>query len=261
MSGSLADELDAPIFLLAASWRTGSTLLQRLVTAVDGVLVWGEGSFFHRFARIFGAVERHFADVQWNAEALTGSTPHTEWIPVLSPSLDDFHGGVRAFMDRVYGEAARRHGARRWGVKEVRDGAVAAAHLMHRAYPRAKFVFLVRDPFATLASVMRTDFWSRFSGAEEFLATWTDHARDFRDPAVVGELPCHVLRYEDLIAEGRGAHPRLTELFDFLGLPLEPAVFDALEAVVGRTRGTALSAEDRAVVERCTDGVRQTYGY
>ena len=33
---------DAPIFLLSAGWRSGSTMLQRLLMSDPGVLIWGE---------------------------------------------------------------------------------------------------------------------------------------------------------------------------------------------------------------------------
>ncbi|MDO9635465.1 MAG: hypothetical protein Q7I95_00765, partial [Thiobacillus sp.] len=36
------DDTVAPIFLLSAGWRSGSTLLQRLVMSDKRVLIWGE---------------------------------------------------------------------------------------------------------------------------------------------------------------------------------------------------------------------------
>ena len=33
---------DKPIFIFACSWRSGSTLLQRYITASGEILVWGE---------------------------------------------------------------------------------------------------------------------------------------------------------------------------------------------------------------------------
>ncbi|MBW1744549.1 MAG: glycosyltransferase, partial [Deltaproteobacteria bacterium] len=42
MESSVAAQAKAPIFVFAAAWRTGSTLLQRILNAAPGILIWGE---------------------------------------------------------------------------------------------------------------------------------------------------------------------------------------------------------------------------
>ncbi len=254
-------DLEAPIFLLAASWRTGSTLLQRLVTAVDGVLIWGEGSFFHHFAHVFRQVNEHFERVKDNYELLRSGKPHLEWIPVLSPPPDDVRAGFRAFMDRVYAEPTARLGFRRWGAKEVREDAVAAAQIMASIYPRARFVFLVRDPFATLASVQKADFFHNFKGSEDFIRYWNDNANDFIDPEKVRGLDHILMRYEDLILDTEEDHPQVKRLMDFLDLEAGPAVFEALRKKAGQSDRKPLSDEDAAMVARVTERARGALGY
>ena len=41
-SAEAKDDREEPIFLLSAGWRSGSTLLQRLMMSDSRVLIWGE---------------------------------------------------------------------------------------------------------------------------------------------------------------------------------------------------------------------------
>ena len=36
------DDVDEPVFLFSAGWRSGSTLLQRLIMSDASIFVWGE---------------------------------------------------------------------------------------------------------------------------------------------------------------------------------------------------------------------------
>jgi len=250
-----------PIILLGASWRTGSTLVQRLISAAEGVLIWGEGAFFHRFANIFRDLDRHFSDVASNYEALVGGRPHLEWIAVSSPPPADYRAGVRAFMDRVYADTAARLGFERWGIKDVRQDGVHAARLMGEIYPDAKFVFLVRDPFATLASALTAGFFQQFPSDEAFVGYWKENTEGFLDPERVGHLDHLLLRYEDLIGDTKHHHPQLSRLMDHLELPVTPAMFKAMKMRLGGGHPGKLTAEQVAMVARVTAGVRQRLAY
>src|SRR5688572_16478810 len=42
LTTKLQEPADGPVFILSSGWRTGSTLVQRLVMSSNTILVWGE---------------------------------------------------------------------------------------------------------------------------------------------------------------------------------------------------------------------------
>lgn len=152
----VADEDDdSPIFLLSAGWRSGSTMLQRLLMSDPGVLIWGEPYDECGLVQALAGTARafrqgwppkdYFYDGRPTGE-LTG-----EWIANLFPALEDWRRGQRALFDTMFAEPARRAGAARWGIKEVRLTTEHAAYLRW-LYPNAKFLLLYRDPLEAYRS-------------------------------------------------------------------------------------------------------------
>ncbi len=144
-------ESESPIFLLATGWRSGSTLVQRILVTDPRVLLWGEplgemglvseiAGILTRLSGFPGLKER----CEGNDETFA-SLP-TSWIATLYPPGNDFRLALQSLFNRWLGEPARRLGFSRWGFKEVRLGA-AEATLLHWLYPKAKFVLLSRNPY------------------------------------------------------------------------------------------------------------------
>ena len=132
------------------------------------------------------------------------------------PSL----GSALAVPFRLY---AADRGKARWGDK--RPGHVRNVEVLRALFPDAQVVHIVRDPRDCVGSLARMPWWSH--GTEGALATWV-HAVDCAATAR-RQLPpdaFHELRYEDLVADPRGA---LTELCAFLGEDFEEAMLDHRE--------------------------------
>jgi hypothetical protein len=194
-----------PIFLLAAGWRSGSTLLQRLIVSSGEALVWGEP---YGRAGILPALARATMTFQpdWPADAaIAGEHPlrsaslHEQWIANLYPEPRSLRAALRALLDELLMTPAKRRGFARFGLKEVRLSATDAEWL-EWLYPDARFVFLVRNPWDAWASMKGHTWYWRWpdhpvSTAHSFAQVWSGLLATFRH----WQRPSGVfLRYEDL---------------------------------------------------------------
>lgn len=228
---------DDPVFLLAGGWRSGSTLLQRLVTAAGDHLVWGEPYLHADLIGKLTASVRAFAVAPEDRHLLSHQpepTPHGlsgRWIANLYPDPADLIEAHRALFRRLFAEPARAAGFGNWGIKEVHYGLPEARYL-RLLFPRARIVFLHRNPY---------DAWYSFQGghrgsarqwpdryvwtARQFGALWTELVTGMVEGA--GDVGALVVRYDELTA-GR-AQPALET---HLGLTLRP---DLLGEPIGST--------------------------
>ena len=187
-----------PVFVLSAGARTGSTLVQRLITSTRDALVWGEHD--GQVLALLDDMERalrqcHDRGGARQFQAFLESGPQA-WIANMVPAPDDVRRGLRAFLEAAFGAPAAALGYRRWGFKEIRYGAAQALYLQG-LYPDARFVFVVRRPADCLRSYMGVPWYDHRPDA--FLARWVALATELDD--VRGSLRHAVLvRFEDLAA-------------------------------------------------------------
>ncbi len=141
-------------------------------------------------------------------------------------------------------------------------------------FPNARFVHIVRDPYAVFPSTIKT--WKRFyddhgaqvpkfEGLEEHvLASFErmyevlEESRQLVDPSRFCEV-----RYEDLVKDPVS---QIRELYDKLGLGGFEDVLPALEAYAARTAGYKTSRYDlppetRDAITRRWDAFIRKYGY
>lgn len=199
---------EQPVFVLAAGWRTGSTLLQRLVASSEEVMMWGEP---YGRAGLIPAMTR-------SAMALRPATAHAEgwpqagcfpsehgpvsngWIANQYPPPAAFKAGFHAQLDALLAQPAKNRGFARWGLKEVRLHGMDAQFL-NWMYPQARFLFHIRNPWDAWASAKGTCWWLRWPDqkietAGEFANHWKRLVQSYLEwPANNGML----VRYEDLV--------------------------------------------------------------
>lgn len=211
---------ETPVFLFAAGWRSGSTLVQRVLMSGADLMVWGEP--FARAGLIttlmdqFRCFTADWPPRTYFIDSFSGELSD-QWVANSYPEVSRLIAAHRAFLLELLATPAKELGRPRWGFKEVRLGGRHAIYLK-MLFPRAKFIFLVRDPYACYASFrhyIKSDFiaWPErpvFSAAD-FGRMWRELAADFQRtcPQVDGFW----LRYEDYLAD--------------------PAVHEALCAYVG----------------------------
>ena len=259
------DATDRPIFVLASGWRTGSTLVQRLLCSHSDIHIWGEhrGVILH-LEQACNAIE----DLQRVSEqhgAAFRKQGSNGWLAMMNPPDQHFRVGLRALLEAYYREPTLALGKSRWGFKEVRYP-ISTARFLHRLYPEARFLLLVRHPEDCLASARATrtlflkkGLLAEIGGVGCFLDYWTRIAASFLEPW--DDAVSLRIRYEDLVADPDQAIRQIGRLVDADPAGFDPGVFKV------RRRGwlgrrPRLTSEDRAgmEMERLWE-VAKEYGY
>jgi len=216
-----------PLLILAGGQRSGSTLLQRLLSSHPDVLIWGESG--GALDRLLHAIEdllswsRRYGGHAREEYAQDG---HQSWMANLNPSVEGILAAARRFVGELYAAPAASEGRSIWGLKEVCYGLTEARRL-HRFFPDLGVILLIRDPRDMLCSL---DEWERYSDGkwtrtqtEHAVTAWRRVAEDFAavDGTQVDGPPLLRLRYEDVVADPEGTCGQLGAL-----IGLDPARFD-----------------------------------
>jgi Sulfotransferase family len=232
-------DTEAPIFLLATGWRSGSTLLQRILVTDPNVLLWGEPlgemALLPQMADMLARLSpsSDLARSNERQETLFSSLP-TSWIATLSPPGTGLRQGLQSFLVEWLCVPARRRGFSRWGFKEVRLGAVEAT-LLHWIFPKARFILLSRNPYDCYRSLADSGWHHlyhsrpdvRVDSAAGIARHWNRTALSWTE--LPESFPVYRIKYEDLIA--RKVDFRALE--SWLGVKLNEDI--ALSTKVGGT--------------------------
>jgi hypothetical protein len=231
-----------PIFIFSIT-RSGSTLVQRVISAHDAVATVSEPWILLPY--LYTLQERGVV------------AEYTHWLMVravedfcqqLPGGVDDYREEMRTFVLRLY-ERAAGDGAR-YFVDKTPPYFFIADEVM-RMFPEGKFIFLWRNPLSIVASIIDTWYDGKF------------YATSHREDLFVG-LPrlvaayegnqagaCSV-RFEDLVERGPEAWQ---PVMDYLEIEFEPDALERFSDVklkgrmgdpVGQTRYAQLSSDPLA---------------
>jgi len=257
------DDEDSPVFVLAAGWRSGSTLLQRLLS--KRCLVWGE-PYGHAWPiQLLADQIRCFTD-RWPEphhfyRGQQGEALASTFIANLYPAVRDLMRAHRGFFDRLFAEPARSAGHDRWGLKEVRLDADHALYLRW-VYPRARFLFLVRNPYDAWRS-----YAARAAQGWRWYNRWPDEpltARSFAahwNRVVSSVLEGHrkvdglLIRYEDLVTG------QVAAIEGYLGFELSREAGRINPGDGGPTAFKAISEDDACALEDELGRLAASLGY
>jgi hypothetical protein len=253
----------APVFVLAAGWRSGSTLLQRLL--FPECFVWGEPL-------------GHALPVAGLSEPLRAITPHwpqphffyqgeppdrlaERFVANLYPSMADWVRAQQAWFREWLERPALAAGSPRWGLKEVRL-TIDDARYLHWLFPRAKFLFLHRNPFDAWRSFVarRNLGWKWFYRWPDQPLTVELYGRLWREQ-VSGFVAGHddvgglLVRYDDLVAG------RLDPIQDYLGFPLNWKALELNPSDAGPRQSADLSADEHDALLREVGDWAERLGY
>ena len=232
---------EAPIIVLSAGWRSGSTLVQRVLMSSEQVMIWGEpfarSGLVPRLLDQLRAFTPEWPSPDYLLENFSGRLTD-QWIANIYPGVADLVAAQRSFLLALLAEPAHRLGRPLWGFKEVRlDG--SHARLLKLLFPKARIVFLVRSPYDSFASFrhyIKSDFvdWPEqpVLTAGQFGRMWRDQVASFRE--VCAEVDGLLLRYEDFLKDPAAQRA----LSDYVGLALEPPSSRGLIPTAGQSGST-----------------------
>lgn len=204
---SSADPADSPVFIFSAGWRSGSTLLQRLVVSSNEVHVWGEpfgeSAFLPKLASGIAAITRDWPPDTFFSDAGGSNKLASQWIANLTPTIEALHAAHRRFFHEWLAISARDvHHSSRWGLKEVRL-TIDHARYLKWLFPNARFLFICRNPVDAYRSWKGNAWyspWSRYftHAPIVFARHWrlltAGFVSDYRE---VGGM---MIRFEDLVS-------------------------------------------------------------
>ncbi|MGB6058067.1 MAG: sulfotransferase [Microthrixaceae bacterium] len=252
---------DSPILIFSAGWRSGSTLLQRMVISSGSVLVWGEPYAdslpIQRMMDMLPPLDKRVFKEKWIIGQHRNEGPLVDrFIANLYPPKESLIEAQRAFIRALFAAPANDLGYEQWGIKEVRWG-IDHARYMKALFPEARLIFLVRNPYDSYASYSGSEWtWNwpddvvRTAG--EFGTKWADLAGGFSDGAE--GLGAVLVRYEDLTKDS-GTVVRLQE---FLGLEFDQRVLDDN---LGLSTRSQLGATEIKELSRVISPVAEQFGY
>jgi hypothetical protein len=222
------------IFLVGCP-RSGTTLVQSLLAAGEGVTSFTESHFFDRVLGAPPLDRRVVGDARARLQAFRAENDLDEPLPagVLERANESPEAAARAFA-AVLDAAAAGRGCGCWVEKTpdhlFRIGAI------RRFLPDAEFVHVVRAPEPTVRSLVRASRdWGKPRSGLAFALKWLTCVR--LTARWRGRHGHHVVFYEDLVA---APEEQARSLYDALGIAWSPAIMSRYRDVA---QGLVLSNE------------------
>jgi len=224
---------DAPVFIFSAGWRSGSTLIQRLVNSDKEILIWGEPYNKCDFIQHHSDSLRSFTNSHPSSSYFIDSRNfagsedqlHRRWTANLYPDLKAFVDAHRNFYTTLYAKPSIERGFTRWGIKEVRL-TIDHAHYLKWLFPNAKFLFLYRNPYKAYQSCHTwRDLYIRWPDVpvptpEEFGSNWKHMIEGYQ--AGVESIGGLLIKYEEFLT----GKPPIEKLSEYLELTLDASTMD-----------------------------------
>ena len=230
----MTDESHAgPVFVMG-SMGSGTTITRLMLDTHPNLMIARETGFMRALMANYHIPFWQFGDV---------------WLDRIDMTEAELDEAVRRFYDDVFGKAAAKQGARRWG-----DKTPFHVHHMKRAariFPDAQFVATVRHPGA-VANSMKRFGWNWKAG----IRTWLNSNQAMVDSGIELGDRFFLIRYEDLVSDTRAV---MEEVLAFLGEPWDDRVLSHHEQQSGRAEGGTRAEEpvDTARIARWADSASQ----
>ena len=257
---------DNPVFIFASGWRSGSTLLQRLVNSDGKILLWGEPfancNLIPSLADTLKAFSdrypshSHFLDSDhFNRNSADLSQ---RWTANLYPDTANLIQAHRQFFHTLYQQPALTKGYQRWGLKEVRLSIDHATYLQW-LFPQAQFLFLYRNPYKAYRSCRNwTNLYMRWPDQsvytpEQFGNYWQTMTSGYLQnyQQVKGKL----IKYEEL-ASGNFL---LEDLANYLQLNLDKNVL--AKRIGGQKKTQSIPQGELKRLQKAVEPLASQLGY
>ncbi|GEM_PF-915515 len=217
---------EKPVFLFSAGWRSGSTLLQRLVLSAN-YFMWGEplseSGVLQSLIRPLTTIRGNYPRDEYFFSESYSSELSQKWIANITPEYQYTLKAIEEYIYQWLAVPAKAKGCNNWGIKEVRWSA-DICYILKLLYPNAKFLFLVRNPLTAYSSYNKLGkYWfdvypnTPVNTSIKFANLWNKLSSSFErvSPDVGGLL----LRYEDLLTS-----ESLNKLDKYLEHPVDRSI-------------------------------------
>jgi hypothetical protein len=216
-------------FFIVGTGRSGTTLLQRMLSAHPGITIPPETQFFSRFDPAL-----RFTDPlrEREVEAYLGRVAADPWWKELGLSID----GLRA---HIAGGGKFADGILWWMLRELSFGAEDGVRFGEKTphhekrvarisalFPEGRFIHIVRDPRDVVVSLRKEAWWPWRSVQRTARAVRKTLVRQQHAERALSDRYVRV-RYEDLVADAEGT---LRSLCAFLGETFDDAMLRYHEA-------------------------------
>lgn len=232
--------------------RSGSTLLQRVLAGHPEV-----GASSEPWLLLHPAYGRRSTGILTEYDADWAALAVNEFLQNYTDGDSAYDDGVRAFARVIYQNAMQRANASRFVDKTPRY--VMILDDLLRWFPAAKFVFLLRHPLATLASIVNTQINHDLTSLERFRNEVLHGPQALiAGMEALGER-ASVVRYEQFVAAPEAT---MRSLCAELELEFQPGMLEyaSTDAIKGRMQDrTGVGQHTRPVAGR-EAGWRQMLG-
>lgn len=231
---------EQPIFILAAGWRCGSTLLQRLVNSNGEALIWGEPfancNIVQTQAESLRSFTHNYPQDAWLLANQNSEKPlHQQETANLYPDVANLIEGYRALLETTYKHPAIERNYHRWGFKEVRLTSVHGLYLKW-LYPQAKILLLYRNPYQAFRSLYpHLGKWNLYfkwkdkevTKAQDYGRCWYALVKGYIEDAE--KLDALLMSYEQLTSDSK----IMSKISSYLGISLKK---DAIHNKIGSSQ-------------------------
>jgi hypothetical protein len=196
-----------PVFLLSAGWRSGSTLLQRLICSSGEIVIWGEplgdAAIIPRLASSLNVLSKGWPQDSYFALNLELEKFSESWIANITPPIVFLRQAHRALFNSWLAQSALKvYGKKRWGFKEVRL-TIEHARYLKWIYPNARFVFIYRNLYDSYLSWRGNEWasaWPKYFSFSPII--YARHWKLLLSGFLNGykKLDGMLIKYEDLIS-------------------------------------------------------------
>lgn len=224
--------MEEKLLFIISPLRSGSTLLQRVLGGHPQIFTRSETHLLTPLAHL-----GYFHNVEAAPyHHVNASRAIHEFVDGLPDGEEDYVRACRAYADMLYGRMLESSGKSLFLDKTPAYALVA--DFVTRLYPRSRYIVLTRHPLAVLDSYARTFFGGDYEAAYASLPILDRYVPAIGSFLREIDVPKHHVRYEDLV---RQPEAELRRIFQFLGLPHEPA---AVEYGEGEKRSEAEALGD-----------------
>ncbi len=206
--------------------KAGSTLLQRILAGHPDIQTSAETWLM--LHPVYGLRKR---GIQTNYNASWAATGVTEFLDNYADGRETYVNGIRSFAETIYGRVLEKHGKKIFLDKTPRYTMIIDE--LYELFPEAKYVILIRNPFAILKSELHTYVGDDWNVLSRFAPDLLDAPYRLVDARRLLGNAAFELRYEDLVSEPEDI---VNALCEFLGIEFDPGMLDYSDtpAPVGR---------------------------